>query len=251
MPLRARDATGAGVRRRRRRCRHVGASCTVVEAEPALDRLLALGQAEPSASRRPSPRVLNARIVSAIAMPGTRSCHGCVIATKRAPLLEHRAPARLAAGVAPTAEEAQTGFGEQRRRRSRGTRATISGDAMFGQDPVRRIRPGFGTHRSRRLDEGLLADRERLRADQPGEAREHHDRDREHRVLQARGRGPRRRRARAPAAGSSPAASTNRMRTLSVPPPRKPASNPIGIATSNATITISKPGAAARRARRR
>ncbi len=50
---------------------------TVVRPSRPLIFCLPLGSPRPRASRRPSPKVLNARIVSASAMLGTNTCHGC------------------------------------------------------------------------------------------------------------------------------------------------------------------------------
>jgi hypothetical protein len=52
------------------------ARSTVVRPRRPLMACLPFGNPRPSASRIPSPKVLNARIVSASAMLGTKTCHG-------------------------------------------------------------------------------------------------------------------------------------------------------------------------------
>ncbi len=57
---------------------------TVVMPRRPLMRCLPFGSPRPSASRTPSPRVLNARMVTTNARLGTYTCHGCSLRYRRA-----------------------------------------------------------------------------------------------------------------------------------------------------------------------
>ena len=97
---------------------------------------------------------------------------------------EHVPPARRG-GLRREAEEAQAGLGEERPAERQG-RGDDQRGADVGQDPAQEDPPGRDPDRSRRVDVGLVLDRQRGAAHQPDEARQHRDGDRDRGVAGAR-----------------------------------------------------------------